>query len=160
MAPKRNRARAPQPEADAPSSDAEIEQPSSEASEQVEEDDQEGEGTAPPLKFDEPLSWTAGRAIPVGELLRRLGALYNEIATLQQEDIDLESLRGPAKDLVAQRLIAHKDRGVKAWTACCLVEMIRIFAPNAPFTGKELKVCASAYLIVLWSNISDRISLP
>ena len=142
MAPRRTRVRAQTPEAEAPSSDAEVEQPPSEVSEPDEQEDQEENDNAPPLKFDEPLSWTAGRAIPVGELLRRLGDLYNEIAALQQEDIDLESLRAPAKELVAQRLIAHKDRGVKAWTACCLVEMIRIFAPNAPFTGKELKVCA------------------
>jgi sister-chromatid-cohesion protein PDS5 len=125
-APKRTRARAQTPGEDAPSSDG---------------PEQEEQGGATQLQFNEPLSWTAGRAISVGELLRRLDALYKELAQMDQEECDLESLRPVAKELGAPRLIAHKDRGVKAYTACCLVEILRMFAPTAPYTQKELKVC-------------------
>jgi sister chromatid cohesion protein PDS5 len=125
-APKRTRARAQTPEEDPPSSDG---------------PEQGEQGAAPQLQFNEPLSWTAGRAISVGELLRRLDALYKELVQMEQDEFDLESLRAVAKELGAQRLIAHKDRGVKANTACCLVEILRMFAPEAPYTQKELKVC-------------------
>lgn len=32
----------------------------------------------------------------------------------------------------------HKDKAVKANVACCLADMLRLFAPNAPFTPAEL----------------------
>jgi sister chromatid cohesion protein PDS5 len=94
----------------------------------------------PLLKFKKPLSWTAGNPIAEGELVKRLQALYEEISELEQEDLDLDSLAPKAKELVADRLLKHKSKGVQAWTACCIAECLKLFAPNAPYTGKELKV--------------------
>ena len=94
------------------------------------------------LKFNQPLSWRAGRPIPVAELLKRLQALANEMRDMDQEDdesIPL-SLGGVAKELADQQLLGHKDKGVKAWVACCAVDVLRLCAPNAPFTSKQLRV--------------------
>jgi len=92
------------------------------------------------LKFNEPLSWRAGKAIPIGELHKRLDALSNELQDMDQEETDKNSLTGVAKELAAHNLLSHKDKGVRAFTACCLVDVLKLCAPDAPFTGSQLKV--------------------
>lgn len=95
----------------------------------------------PSLQFDEPLNWKAGKPITVGVLIKRLKTLHNELKTMPQDEVDRESLARPAKELCNNQLIQHKDKGVKAYTACCLAEMLRIHAPDAPYTGNQLRVC-------------------
>jgi sister-chromatid-cohesion protein PDS5 len=92
------------------------------------------------LRFNEPLSWRAGKAIPTAELLRRLETLSAELREMDQEQSDKDSLTKVAKELVGQNLIGHKDRGVRALTACCLVDVLKICAPDAPFTATQLRV--------------------
>jgi sister-chromatid-cohesion protein PDS5 len=92
------------------------------------------------LQFNEPLSWRAGKPIPTGTLLQRLDALSNELRELDQEETDKESLTAVAKELVGPNLLNHKDKGVRAFTACCLVDVLKICAPDAPFAGSQLKV--------------------
>lgn len=94
------------------------------------------------LKFNQSLSWRAGRPIPVAELLKRLQALAHEMKDMEQEDDESvkASLGNIAQELVDQQLLGHKDRGVKAWVACCAVDVLRLCAPDAPFTSKQLRV--------------------
>ena len=92
------------------------------------------------LQFDQPLTWKAGRQIPLTELLKRLSTLGTEIQIAKQEEFDATSLDKTAKELVSPQLLAHKDRGVKAWTAHCLVDVLKLYAPDAPYTPTELKV--------------------
>ena len=92
------------------------------------------------LQFDEPLTWRAPRVIPVAELLRRLQALSKELGNMEQGENDRDSFTKVAKELAFSGLLYHKDRGVKAWLACCLVDMLRLCAPDAPYTGAQLKV--------------------
>ena len=91
------------------------------------------------LQFNEPLSWRAGRTIPIADLLRRLQSLSKEMRDMEQEEEDRDSFTGVAKELASHNLLAHKDKGVKAWTACCLVDILRLCAPDAPYTGQQLK---------------------
>lgn len=107
----------------------------------------EEEPRLPGLVFNEPLSWRAGKAIPVGELLRRLEEVQREMAEMEQDETDKGSLTNVAKDLVGPNLLHHKDRGVRAWTAACLVDVLRICAPNAPFTPQQLKASAAPIVI-------------
>jgi sister chromatid cohesion protein PDS5 len=92
------------------------------------------------LQFKQPLSWKVGKAIPVAELLSRLEKLFKELESIEQDTIDRETLLPVAGDLAHQNLISHRDKGVRAFTACCLVELFRLCAPDAPFTEKQLKV--------------------
>lgn len=92
------------------------------------------------LQFNETLSWRAGKPIPTGTLLKRLDALSNELREMDQEEIDKDSLTGVAKELVGPNLLNHKDKGVRAFVACCLVDVLKLCAPDAPFTGTQLKV--------------------
>ena len=97
------------------------------------------------LQFNEPLTWRAGKAIPIADLLQRLQLLFKELRDMDQGEIERESFAKVAKELISPNLLAHKDKGVKAWTACCLVEILRLFAPDAPYTGQQLKVCGAKW---------------
>lgn len=92
------------------------------------------------LQFNEPLSWRAGKPISTADLLRRLQALSREMREMEQEENERDSFTKVAKELVSPNLLAHKDKGVRAWTACCLVDILRLCAPDAPYTGPQLKV--------------------
>ncbi|PGH02472.1 sister chromatid cohesion protein PDS5 [Blastomyces parvus] len=91
------------------------------------------------LRFNDTLSWRAGRAIPVADLLERLESLALELRQLDQEETDKDSLKKVSQDLASGHLLGHRDKGVRAWTACCVVDILRLCAPNAPFTGNQLK---------------------
>ncbi|KAJ5785425.1 uncharacterized protein N7503_010637 [Penicillium pulvis] len=92
------------------------------------------------LSFNQPLSWRVGRsAIPIADLLERLQTLAQELRKLEQEEIDKESLRKVSQELAGAHLLAHKDKGVRAWATCCLVDVLRLCAPDAPFTRNQLK---------------------
>ncbi|KAL9126994.1 MAG: hypothetical protein Q9217_004050 [Psora testacea] len=93
----------------------------------------------PGLQFNEPLSWRAGKPIAVAELLRRLQALSKQMRAMEQDENDRDSFTRVAKELASPNLLAHKDRGIRAWTACCLVDILRLCAPDAPYTGQQLK---------------------
>lgn len=93
------------------------------------------------LRFNEPLSWRVGRsAIPIVDLLQRLQTLAQELRKLEQEEVEKDSLQKVSQELATAQLLAHKDKGVRAWTACCIVDVLRLCAPDAPFTGNQLKV--------------------
>jgi len=111
----------------------------------VEEPEEEDEPSNPGLRFNEPLSWRAGSKPATGELLRRLELLAQELKELDQEDIDRDALTRPAKDLVHQSLLQHKDKGVRAWTACCIADIFKLCAPEAPFTAQQLKACFAGH---------------
>lgn len=101
------------------------------------------EETAQPLEFDEPLTWRAGRPIAVTELLRRLKKLYEELSAMEQFEVEDETGRNmvtpKAQELGNAQLLGHRDRGVKAWTLACIVQMFRVLAPNAPYKASQLK---------------------
>jgi sister chromatid cohesion protein PDS5 len=70
-----------------------------------------------------------------------LQALHKELADIEQEVIDVNSLSSVKKELVSTSILLHKDKGVKAYAACCIADLLRLYAPDAPFTSNELKVC-------------------
>lgn len=92
------------------------------------------------LEFDEEISWRPGKTIGLNTLLPRLERLARELAAFDQEETDLKSIEPVARKLINRNLITHKDKGVKAYTACCLVDVLRLFVPNAPYDNDELKV--------------------
>ena len=93
------------------------------------------------LKFDQPISWRVGRsAIPIADLLQRLQTLAQELRNLEQEEVNKDSLTKVSQELASGHLLAHKDRGVRAWATCCIVDVLRLCAPDAPFTANQLKV--------------------
>lgn len=98
------------------------------------------EGELVTLRFNEPLSWRPGKPIATDTLFKRLDKLSKELADLDQDRVDVNSLAKVAKELASQGLLAHKDKGIRAYVACCLVDILKLCAPDAPFTPTQLKV--------------------
>lgn len=115
-----------------------VQAPEPEDNERLEEG--EGDDEQADLQFQETLSWHVGKPIPTGELLKRLQALAHELKETDQEVIRKSSLSAPAQELAHSNLLRHRDKGVKAWTAHCLVDVLRLAAPDAPFSAAQLKV--------------------
>ena len=88
------------------------------------------------LKFHDKL---VGKGLSTDTLLKKLRALHIELADLDQEVVDVNSLSNARKELVHTSILLHKDRGVKAYAACCLSDLLRLYAPDAPYTHDELR---------------------
>ena len=92
------------------------------------------------LKFKQTLVGRPGKQIGVSDLLTRLEALHDELRTIDQEEAHRDSLMPVAESLAHQSLLQHKDNGVRARTVCCIVDMLKLFAPDAPYPASKLKV--------------------
>lgn len=95
-----------------------------------------GQNSKTRLKFHEKL---AGKGLSTDALLTRLKTLHTQLAALDQETVDTSSLNTTHSELINVSLLLHKDRGVKAYTACCLADILRLYAPEAPYTEHELR---------------------
>ncbi|CAM9480044.1 unnamed protein product, partial [Chrysoparadoxa australica] len=49
-----------------------------------------------------------------------------------------DGLAETAEDVAADDLVRHRDSDVRLVTACCLVDVLRIYAPEPPYSPKEL----------------------
>lgn len=79
------------------------------------------------------------KGITTDALQKKLKALYTELSGMDQEHVDVPSLSGVRKELISRTVLLHKDRGVKAYAANCLAEILRLYAPDAPYTQPELR---------------------
>jgi len=126
------------------------------AAEDVEEEGQQGqEGELVSLRFNEPLSWRPGKPIPTDQLLKRLDRLSKELAEMDQDYVDTDSLVKVAQELASHQLLTHKDKGVRAYTACCVVDVLKLCAPNAPFKPSQLKVCFQRSRVAIGFSLGD-----
>ncbi|KAK0673929.1 putative sister chromatid cohesion protein PDS5 [Cercophora samala] len=107
------------------------------AAEEVEEEESETELVA--LQFNESLTWRPGKPIPLDKLLKHLNTLSKELEELDQEVVDPNSLTKVAKEVASHQILSHKDKGVRAYAACCVVDILRLCAPDAPFTPTQMK---------------------
>jgi len=71
--------------------------------------------------------------------------VQQELSALEQETVDTNTLNDLCLQLVHPSLTLHKDKSVKASTACCLADTLRLYAPNAPYTADELKVSRDGF---------------
>jgi sister-chromatid-cohesion protein PDS5 len=109
------------------------------------------------LRFKQPLVGRPGKQVSVGDLLTRLKTLLDELRTIDQEEAHRDSLMPVAQELAHQSLLQHKDNGVRAWTVCCVVDMLKLFAPDAPYPASKLKVgLADAVLSPAHTDIPAR----
>ncbi|KIM42318.1 hypothetical protein M413DRAFT_444743 [Hebeloma cylindrosporum] len=95
-----------------------------------------GQNSKTRLKFNEKL---AGKGLTTDALLTRLKTLHTQLAALDQETVDTSSLNTTHSELINRSLLLHKDRGVKAYTACCLADILRLYAPEAPYNENDLR---------------------
>lgn len=90
------------------------------------------------LKFNKLIVSSVGAPIPTRELLVRLQTLLDELSAIDQDEIDKSSLSAVKSALVNKKLVKNANVGVQLLTCCCLADLLRIYAPDAPFTASEL----------------------
>ncbi|UCS21577.1 uncharacterized protein HLK63_J01463 [Nakaseomyces glabratus] len=95
-------------------------------------------GAVRKLQFSKPIISTLENTIAASELVGRLCNLHEELAQFVQDQVDLSSLDAVKGDLINHKLLKHKDLGVRAFTACCLSDILRLYAPEAPYTDGQL----------------------
>jgi sister-chromatid-cohesion protein PDS5 len=77
----------------------------------------------------------------VVELLKKnLKDLHEDLRGLPQgaTKTDLRSLDTYSSTLIEPSTISHGDQHVRLLTACCLSEILRIYAPEAPYSSEQL----------------------
>ena len=94
-----------------------------------------GQNSPRKLKFQQKLG---GRGQTTDALQKKLKALHSELRDMDQEHVDVQSLGNVRKDLIEDTILMHKDTGVKAYAACCIADLLRLYAPDAPYTQREL----------------------
>ncbi|KAF2638604.1 hypothetical protein P280DRAFT_520046 [Massarina eburnea CBS 473.64] len=119
------------------------------------QDVEEEQGGLQRLRFKQSLVSKPGKQIGMTELLSRLKTLCEELREIPQDEADTETLTATAKELAHQSLIQHKDAGVRAWTACSLTEMFRLFAPNAPYSASQLKEIFTLIVVRILPLLAD-----
>ncbi|KAH9039613.1 armadillo-type protein [Lactarius pseudohatsudake] len=95
-----------------------------------------GQASLQKLKFHDKL---VGKGLSTDVLLKKLKNLHTQLAELDQDRVDTATLATVRKELTHNTILLHKDRGVKAHAACCLADILRLFAPDAPYTHNELR---------------------
>ncbi|KAM0284380.1 hypothetical protein ACHAQH_001956 [Verticillium albo-atrum] len=155
----------PEPEAveeveETPEETPEEEAEEEETQEQVEQaesgDEPAQSGETASLQFDEELTWRVGRPIAVSVLLKRLEKLSEELGRLEQDHVDLESLSDVCEALGQRNLLAHKDQGVRAYTASCIADVLQLSAPNAPFTPDQLQMFFDLVIKDVFKELGDQ----
>eukprot|EP00126_Sphaerothecum_destruens_P014224 Sdes_comp24496_c0_seq1m22393 len=76
--------------------------------------------------------------LPRDELLRRLKVLSTFLSEFDQ-DGDVSAISQFSEQLAKPEILNHKDKDVKLSTACCLADVLRIYAPDAPYAQAQLK---------------------
>ncbi|RCK67573.1 Sister chromatid cohesion protein PDS5 [Candida viswanathii] len=87
------------------------------------------------IKFDKPIIPTVKAPISNKELINRLVCLHDELSNIDDSSVDLSSYTA---SLVNKKLLSHSSVGVQAYLCCCLSDILRIFAPNAPYSAQQL----------------------
>ncbi|KAF9652585.1 ARM repeat-containing protein [Thelephora ganbajun] len=112
-----------------------------------------GQPSPQKLKFHEKLLGRTTTSTDV--LLKKLKALHTELAELEQDRLDKHALDGVRQELIHQSILLHKDKGVKAYAACCIADTLRLTAPRAPYTQNELTDIFHFFLRQLVQNLKS-----
>lgn len=97
------------------------------------------------LRFKKPIISTVNEPIPTKELLSRLQILTDELSAVHQDQVDIETFASIKKDLANKKLLKHANVGVQAYVCCGISDILRIYAPDAPFTANELSQIFRAF---------------
>ncbi|KAI3653742.1 hypothetical protein MP228_001689 [Amoeboaphelidium protococcarum] len=90
------------------------------------------EGNIEDLKLD------AKNVTSTTELIKNMKLLLNGLKSLDQETTDTNSLNSVTRELISPVILAHRDKTVKAIVSYCLANLLRLYAPEAPFSHSEL----------------------
>lgn len=71
------------------------------------------------------------------ELIRRLKALTNMLQSMGQDDGLYQAYIPLALHLADEHFLTHPSRDVQLLIACCIADVLRVYAPEAPYKDPE-----------------------
>jgi sister chromatid cohesion protein PDS5 len=72
------------------------------------------------------------------DLSTKLSELHEALSTLSQDTAQLpRQLKDISSILVQPKILNHSDRDVRLLTSCCIVDILRVYAPESPITDEE-----------------------
>ena len=83
--------------------------------------------------------------ISTSALRKRLLKVHSGLKEIKQADegeeqFELEYLEGVGKELISSDVLCHSNQEVRLTSLCCLVDVLRVYAPDAPFNDVEIQV--------------------
>ena len=88
---------------------------------------------------------TVKNPISTKELLARLLRLADILSAVDQNTVSPDSYNQIAHDLANKKLLKHQNIGVQAFACCAIADILRIYAPDAPYTPEELSSIFTAF---------------
>lgn len=101
-----------------------------------------------------PIISTIARPIATKELLARLLALSDHLSAADQNDASTDQLKAVAGDLASKKLLKHSNKGVLAYACCALADILRLYAPDAPYSTDQLSAIFKAFF-AQFAQLSD-----
>ncbi|KAJ2888120.1 Sister chromatid cohesion protein pds5 [Coemansia asiatica] len=89
------------------------------------------------------------KTVTISELYKQLkvgSKLSKDLNNLEQETIDTHSLDSITRQLLAPALLKHKESGVVAYVTCCISDILRLYAPEAPYSDDEIKQIFNVFI--------------
>lgn len=82
------------------------------------------------------------RGKQVTETVLELKALHEGLSSIEQDHFEShQSTLDPiSRGIVKDEFVKHSDAAIRLLASCCLANILRLYAPNAPYTSTQLKV--------------------
>ena len=90
------------------------------------------------------------RSANISKVVEQLKELHEALCRIEQDELpQMQDELGPvARRLVDSELINSTDKTIRLLVSCCLANILRLFAPEAPYTGTELGVGEGAMVVL------------
>lgn len=80
-----------------------------------------------------------GKETRKGALVSKLNELHKVLKGLSQDPADRpEGLKRTAAQLISTKILGNPDKDLRLLASCCIVDVFRLFAPDAPYSDEEM----------------------
>lgn len=89
------------------------------------------------------------------ELIRRLKTLAHTLQAMGQDDGAYKQYIPLSLHLVEEQFLSHPSRDVQLLIACCIADVLRVYAPEAPYKDPDQVKTIFLFLITQLSGLKD-----
>ncbi|XP_072386010.1 sister chromatid cohesion protein PDS5 homolog B isoform X2 [Diabrotica undecimpunctata] len=89
------------------------------------------------------------------ELIRRLKTLAHTLQAMGQDDGAYKQYIPLSLHLAEEQFLSHSSRDVQLLIACCIADVLRVYAPEAPYKDPEQVKTIFLFLITQLSGLKD-----
>lgn len=80
-----------------------------------------------------------GKETRKGHLVTKLNDLHKVLKSLSQDPADRpDGLKRTAAQLISDKILQNPDKDLRLLASCCIVDVFRLFAPEAPYSDEEM----------------------